>query len=106
MEDSDKENIETETLEHQYTVTKKETNTSMVSQFGETTTEVGQPLVTRTPTWSHSSTIEKHQHGLTVGSFSSVRQKPCPLRSVRQPLEWSYSSLRYTNPSVVPHSKH
>ena len=41
MEDSDKENIETETLEHQYTVTKKETNTSMVSQFGETTTEVG-----------------------------------------------------------------
>ena len=75
MEDSDKENIETETLEHQYTVTKKETNTSMVSQFGETTTEVGQPLVTRTPTWSHNSTIEKHQHGLTVGSYSLVRQK-------------------------------
>ena len=35
MEDSDKENIEKETLENQYTITKKETNTSMVSQFGK-----------------------------------------------------------------------
>jgi len=35
MEDSDKENIEKETLENQYTITKKETNTSMVSQFGD-----------------------------------------------------------------------
>ena len=31
LEDSDKENIEKETLEQQYTVVKKETNTSMVS---------------------------------------------------------------------------
>eukprot|EP00090_Calanus_glacialis_P034071 TRINITY_DN5688_c0_g1_i1.p1 TRINITY_DN5688_c0_g1~~TRINITY_DN5688_c0_g1_i1.p1 ORF type:complete len:453 (-),score=129.03 TRINITY_DN5688_c0_g1_i1:165-1523(-) len=35
LEDSDKENIEKETLEQQYTVVKKETNTSMVCQFGD-----------------------------------------------------------------------
>merc|ERR1712055_301603 len=35
MEDSDKENIEKETLEHQYKIVKKETNTSMVLQFGD-----------------------------------------------------------------------
>jgi len=35
MEDSDKENIETETLEHQYKIVKKETNTSQVLQFGD-----------------------------------------------------------------------
>jgi len=59
MEDSDKENIETETLEHQYTVTKKETNTSMVSQFGD-------------------MSISK----LTVGNFQGMKQdvevKPPP----------------------------
>merc|ERR1712002_1065530 len=35
LEDSDKENIETETLEHQFLVVKNETNTSMVCQFGD-----------------------------------------------------------------------
>jgi len=35
MEDSDRENIEKETLEQQYTIVKKETNTSMVMQFGD-----------------------------------------------------------------------
>lgn len=35
LEDSDKENIEKETLEHQYIIVKKETNTSMVMQFGD-----------------------------------------------------------------------
>jgi len=35
LEDSDKENIEKETLEHQYIVVKNETNTSMVCQFGD-----------------------------------------------------------------------
>ena len=35
MEDSDKENIEKETLEQQYTLVKKETNTSTVCQFGD-----------------------------------------------------------------------
>jgi hypothetical protein len=34
MEDSDKENIEKESLEHQFLVVKNETNTSMVCQFG------------------------------------------------------------------------
>jgi len=35
LEDSDKENIEKETLEEQYMRVKKETNTSMVCQFGD-----------------------------------------------------------------------
>jgi len=35
LEDSDKENIEKETLEQQYKIVKKETNTSMVCQFGD-----------------------------------------------------------------------
>jgi legumain len=35
LEDSDKENIEKETLEDQYKIVKKETNTSMVMQFGD-----------------------------------------------------------------------
>jgi legumain len=35
LEDSDKENIEKITLEHQYIVVKNETNTSMVCQFGD-----------------------------------------------------------------------
>jgi len=35
MEDSDKKNIEKETLEQQYNVVKKETNTSTVCQFGD-----------------------------------------------------------------------
>merc|ERR1712002_796668 len=35
LEDSDKENIEKETLEHQFIVVKNETNTSTVCQFGE-----------------------------------------------------------------------
>jgi len=35
LEDSDKENIEKETLEQQYKIVKKETNTSMVMQFGD-----------------------------------------------------------------------
>jgi len=35
LEDSDKEDIEKETLEQQYTIVKKETNTSMVMQFGD-----------------------------------------------------------------------
>merc|ERR1712156_970057 len=35
LEDSDKENIEKETLEEQYKIVKKETNTSMVMQFGD-----------------------------------------------------------------------
>merc|ERR1712013_818253 len=35
LEDSDKENIEKETLEEQYRIVKRETNTSMVSQFGD-----------------------------------------------------------------------
>ena len=35
MEDSDKKNIEKETLEQQYKVVKKETNTSTVCQFGD-----------------------------------------------------------------------
>jgi len=35
LEDSDKENIETETLEDQYKVVKRETNTSEVMQFGD-----------------------------------------------------------------------
>jgi len=35
LEDSDKENIEKETLEDQYKIVKKETNTSMVCQFGD-----------------------------------------------------------------------
>merc|ERR1712080_284382 len=35
LEDSDKENIEKETPEHQYIVVKNETNTSMVCQFGD-----------------------------------------------------------------------
>jgi hypothetical protein len=34
MEDSDKENIENESLEHQFLVVKNETNTSMVCQYG------------------------------------------------------------------------
>ncbi len=34
MEDSDREDIETETLEQQFIVVKNETNTSMVCQFG------------------------------------------------------------------------
>ena len=33
MEDSDKENIKNETLDHQYQVVKKETNTSTVSSL-------------------------------------------------------------------------
>jgi len=37
LEDSDKENIEKETLEHQFLVVKNETNTSMVCQFGDKT---------------------------------------------------------------------
>ena len=35
MEDSDKENIEKETLDQQYSVVKKETNTSTVCRFGD-----------------------------------------------------------------------
>jgi len=35
LEDSDKEDIEKETLEQQYKIVKKETNTSMVCQFGD-----------------------------------------------------------------------
>merc|ERR1712002_391122 len=35
LEDSDKEDIEKETLEDQYKIVKKETNTSMVMQFGD-----------------------------------------------------------------------
>jgi len=35
LEDSDKENIEKETLEEQYAIVKKETNTSTVCQFGD-----------------------------------------------------------------------
>merc|ERR1719219_1969047 len=35
MEDSDRENLAKETLEQQYEIVKKETNTSMVSQFGD-----------------------------------------------------------------------
>jgi len=35
LEDSDKENLEKETLEEQYTIVKKETNTSTVCQFGD-----------------------------------------------------------------------
>lgn len=35
MEDSDKEDIETESLEHQFLVVKNETNTSTVCQFGD-----------------------------------------------------------------------
>jgi len=35
LEDSDKEDIEKETLEDQYRIVKKETNTSMVCQFGD-----------------------------------------------------------------------
>jgi len=35
LEDSDKENIEKETLEKQYKIVKRETNTSMVMQFGD-----------------------------------------------------------------------
>jgi len=35
MEDSDKENIEKETLDHQYEMVKKETNTSTVCKFGD-----------------------------------------------------------------------
>ena len=35
LEDSDKEDIEKETLEQQYKIVKKETNTSMVCQFGK-----------------------------------------------------------------------
>lgn len=35
MEDSDKENIEQETLEHQFLVVRNETNTSTVCQFGD-----------------------------------------------------------------------
>ena len=35
MEDSDKENIEKETLEQQYSLVKKETNTSTVRMFSE-----------------------------------------------------------------------
>jgi len=35
LEDSDKENIEKESLEDQYTIVKKETNTSTVCQFGD-----------------------------------------------------------------------
>merc|ERR1719219_1316383 len=35
MEDSDRENLAKETLEEQYEIVKKETNTSMVSQFGD-----------------------------------------------------------------------
>ncbi len=33
--DSDKENLEKETLEKQYRIVKRETNTSMVCQFGD-----------------------------------------------------------------------
>lgn len=35
LEDSDKENIQKETLEKQYRIVKKETNTSMVMEFGD-----------------------------------------------------------------------
>lgn len=35
LEDSDRENLNKETLEHQYKVVKRETNTSMVCQFGD-----------------------------------------------------------------------
>ena len=35
MEDSDKKNIEQETLDQQYSVVKKETNTSTVCRFGD-----------------------------------------------------------------------
>merc|ERR1719175_250391 len=35
LEDSDKEDIEKETLEDQYRIVKRETNTSMVCQFGD-----------------------------------------------------------------------
>ena len=35
MEDSDKENIEKETLEQQYSLVKKETNTSTVRMLSE-----------------------------------------------------------------------
>merc|ERR1712223_1938663 len=35
MEDSDKENLQKETLEKQYKIVKRETNTSMVCQFGD-----------------------------------------------------------------------
>merc|ERR1719219_70012 len=35
MEDSDKENLQKETLEKQYKIVRKETNTSMVCQFGD-----------------------------------------------------------------------
>ena len=34
LEDSDKEDLEKETLEDQYKIVKKETNTSTVCQFG------------------------------------------------------------------------
>lgn len=35
MEDSDKENLQKETLETQFKIVKKETNTSTVCQFGD-----------------------------------------------------------------------
>ena len=35
MEDSDRENLAQETLEKQYKIVRKETNTSMVCQFGD-----------------------------------------------------------------------
>merc|ERR1712212_470607 len=35
MEDSDKEDLNKETLEKQYKIVKRETNTSMVCQFGD-----------------------------------------------------------------------
>ncbi|XP_023349340.1 legumain [Eurytemora carolleeae] len=63
LEDSDKENIEKETLEEQYRIVKKETNTSTVCQFG-------------------NMDISK----LTVGSFQGLK----PTVSINLPLSGSY----------------
>ena len=40
LEDSDKEDLEKETLEEQYKIVKKETNTSTVCQFGKTLSHI------------------------------------------------------------------
>ena len=65
MEDSDKENIETESLEQQFLVVKNETNTSMVCQYGQFNSCSFQEASNHVP---RGQEWDQHQHGLPIWS--------------------------------------
>jgi len=77
MEDSDKENIEKETLEEQYKIVKKETNTSTVCQFGDKEIR-NLPVGTFQGTKPVISFPKMHSHGATVHPFPTHPPPPIP----------------------------